>query len=116
MPPKKKSQSLDYKQKKGIPKPPVVRVVVEVVPAAVSVEVALTTSKTKTKTKTTSSEMRAKKAAHRLSSIKQRRIGFLLEEDISKLIDVLKGAIKASKKCPQVSHLGWDPLTCSIFS
>ena len=92
MPYRKKSQSLDYKRKKGRPNPPVTRAVVAVVPAAVSVEVASTTSKTKTKTKTnmTLSEKRAKTAAPRLSSIKQRRIGFLLEEDISKLMDVLK--------------------------
>ena len=63
------------------------RAVVAVVPAAVSVEVASMTSKTKTKTKTTSSENRANTAAPRLSSIKQKRIGFLLEEDISKLMD-----------------------------
>ena len=73
------------------------------VPAAVSVEVASTTSKTKTKTKTKSSERRAKTSAPRLSSIKQRKIGFLLEEDILK-----------SKKFPQVSHLGWDPLLSNI--
>ena len=66
------------------------RAVVAVVPAVVSVEVASTTSKTKTNTKTMSPENRAKTAAPRLSSIKQRRIGFLLEEDISKLMDVLK--------------------------
>ena len=81
-----------YKRKKERSKPPVLKEVVVVVPSAVSVEVASTTSKTKTKTKTktTSSEKRAKTAAPRLSSIKQRRIGFLLEEDISKLMDVLK--------------------------
>ena len=88
MPTKKKSRSLAYKLKKGRAKPPVVRAVVAVVPAAVSVEIASTTSKTKTKT--TSSEKRAKTAAPILSSIKQRRIGFLLEEDISKFMDVLK--------------------------
>ena len=58
------------------------RAVVAVKPAAVSVEVTSTTSKTKTKTKTTSSEKRSKTEAPILSSIKQRRIGFLLEEDI----------------------------------
>ena len=94
MPPQKKIQSLDYKRKKRRPKPPFVRAVVAVVPAAVSVEVASTTSKTRTKTKTTSSEKRAKTAAPRISSIKQRRIGFLLEEDISKLMDVAHRSIK----------------------
>ena len=59
------------------------RAVVAVVPAVVSVEVASMTSKTKTKTKMTLSEKRAKTAAPRLSLIKQRRIGFLLEEFFS---------------------------------